>query len=136
LVFDLNKNAIVNRFPNENEKTDTNFQLGFKGWLSETRSYRYCAFDGPFPAAVKPEFEVYPNPTYNGFNIFYKIPENVNSSIAVYNSIGSLVYTEVLDAQINFTQISQQDLKIPGTYFCILRVEGKKSAMQKIIVIE
>ncbi len=104
------------------------------GWDQYYGHGRINAFNAlSLPTGIKPimteqqNMTVYPNPSSGCFRIL--LPDEVNSSIKIFDSTGKLIYYDRMNSGL--TEISEK-LR-PGIYFLLVQSD-KKTGSQKIIV--
>lgn len=79
------------------------------------------------------KLKLYPNPVSDYLYIDYDIVFVKEAKLQIYNSIGAVIYSKVLENK-------QDNFKIPvsnydnGLYFCSLQIDGKLLNTRKILV--
>ena len=79
------------------------------------------------------KLKLYPNPATDYLHIEYDIVYIKDAKIKIYNSIGSVVYTKVLENKQEHLKISVSDFD-NGLYFCSLQIDGKSFNTKKILI--
>ena len=76
---------------------------------------------------------LYPNPASDYLFIDYDIIFVKEAKLQIYNSIGAIVYTKILDEKQDNFKISVSEYK-NGLYFCSLQIDGKLLNTKKILI--
>ncbi|MFC2151070.1 T9SS type A sorting domain-containing protein [Bacteroidota bacterium] len=79
------------------------------------------------------KLKLYPNPASNYLFIEYDVIFIKEAKLLIYNSIGAVVYTKVLENKSDNIKISVSDYK-NGLYFCSLQIDGKLLNTRKILI--
>ncbi|MDA3954621.1 MAG: T9SS type A sorting domain-containing protein [Bacteroidales bacterium] len=79
------------------------------------------------------KLKLYPNPATDHFFIEYDIIFVKEAKLQIYNTIGAVVYTRILDERQDNIKISVSDYK-NGLYFCSLKIDGKLLKTRKILI--
>ena len=79
------------------------------------------------------KLKLYPNPVNDYLFIDYDILFVKEAKLKIYNSIGAVIYSKILEEK-------QDNFKIPvseyknGLYFCSLQIDGKLLKTRKILI--
>lgn len=79
------------------------------------------------------KLKLYPNPVNDYLFIDYDIIFVKEAKLKIYNSIGAVVYTKVLENKKDNFKISVSEYK-NGLYFCSLQIDGKLLNTRKILI--
>lgn len=79
------------------------------------------------------KLKLYPNPASDYLFIDYDIIFVKEAKLQIYNSIGAIVYTKILDEKQDNFKISVSEYK-NGLYFCSLQIDGKLLNTKKILI--
>jgi hypothetical protein len=79
------------------------------------------------------KLKLYPNPVSDYLFIEYDVILVKEAKLQIYNSIGAVVYTKILEERKDNIKISVSEYK-NGLYFCSLKIDGKLLKTQKILI--
>lgn len=79
------------------------------------------------------KLKLYPNPTSNYLFIDYDIIYIKEAKLQIYNSIGAVIYSKLLEDKQDNIKILVSDYK-NGLYFCSLQIDGKLINTKKFLV--
>ena len=79
-------------------------------------------------------YSIYPNPTSEYFDIDLKTVEGKSVSIAIYNSIGTAVYSEKIEKAGLAKRINIGNLGM-GQYSVIIQPEGRRVVLKKVSIV-
>lgn len=79
------------------------------------------------------KLKLYPNPTSNYLFIDYDIIYIKEAKLQIYNSIGAVIYSKLLEDKQDNIKIPVSDYK-NGLYFCSLQIDGKLINTKKFLV--
>ena len=79
------------------------------------------------------KLKLYPNPVNDYLFIDYDILFVKEAKLKIYNSIGAVVYSKILEEKQDKFKISVSEYK-NGLYFCSLQIDGKLLNTRKIII--
>jgi hypothetical protein len=77
--------------------------------------------------------KLYPNPANDFLLIDYDVVFLKEAKVKIYNSIGAVVYTKILEEKRDKIKVSVSELD-NGLYFCSLQIDGKLLNTKKVLI--
>jgi len=79
------------------------------------------------------KLKLYPNPASTYLFVEYDVIFVKEAKLQIYNSIGAVVYTKILEEKKDNIKVSVSDYR-NGLYFCSLQIDGKLLNTRKILI--
>lgn len=79
------------------------------------------------------KLKLYPNPANDFLYIDYNIVFIKEAKVKIYNSIGAVVYSKVLEEKSDKLKVPVSELK-DGLYFCSLQIDGTLLNTRKVLI--
>jgi len=80
------------------------------------------------------KLQLFPNPADEVLQVNFKIKNNENSSIVVFNSLGQKIYSETITDNLSNFKINTTNF-INGVYFCSISEGGKLLKTERFMVV-
>lgn len=129
-----------------NFRDDTNTVSQYLGSTSGSFSAAYYYIDDVYVGATPPPLgihenendanvKLYPNPNSGNMTLEYKLNQNENGVLNIYDVTGKIVLTLKLNENAQTTSIDAQFLQ-PGVYMYEINVNGRKVKGDKLTIIK